>query len=77
LRTDGIEDALLAQMLNEKATSPNQAGRTGDEREEVRMLTDAYAIMVIGSPYQGWGVFFLIGRSNLIRVLSHWLLFLI
>ena len=39
--------------------SPNhEGGVTGDEREEIWMLTEAYAIRVMGPPSQGLVVFF-------------------
>lgn len=48
-RADGIDAALLAQMM-------------GEEREEAWMLTESCATLVIGPPARGWLVLFLIGR---------------
>src|SRR6266700_7410621 len=44
-------------------TSPNQEGGAGTDSEEVWMITDPSAILVIGASLRKWGLFFLLKEA--------------
>src|SRR5579885_1951300 len=54
------------------AASPNQGGGVGEEQEEVWILTEEGAILVIGSPYQGVFVVVLDRETHFLRMLAIW-----
>jgi hypothetical protein len=54
LLNDGVEDSpLVRRWESRSATSPNQGCVAGTEREEVWIVIDESAILVMVPPYQG------------------------
>ena len=65
LRADGRKDALLAKIGDDQRhlPDPNQEGIAGIDSEEVWMITEESAILVISTSLLGTILFFLIKEA--------------